>query len=136
MGIAELRAAERSRFHSARQCVAQPQPGMGGRWPAVARSAPAGWPYGAKPAPTPIPKGCGGIEESVQRSKRRGEKKKKSQMDMLTTEGKGKVDTSSGTNQSCTMVVGGLLSLNSLKEATTWMADILQKLNGPKAFCS
>ena len=55
----------------------------------------------------------------------------KSQMDMLTTEGKGKVDTSSGTNQSCTMVVGGLLSLNSLKEATTWMADILQKLNGP-----
>ena len=55
----------------------------------------------------------------------------KSQMDMLTTEGKGKVDTSSGTNQSCSMVVGGLLSLNSLKEATTWMADILQKLNGP-----
>ena len=55
----------------------------------------------------------------------------KSQMDMLTTEGKGKVDTSSVTNQSCTMVVGGLLSLNSLKEATTWMADILQKLNGP-----
>ena len=76
MGIAELRAAERSRFHSARQSVAQPQPGMGGRWPAVERSAPAGWPYGAKPAPTPILKGCGGIEESVQRSKRRGEKKK------------------------------------------------------------
>ena len=78
MGIAELRAAECSRFHSARQCVAQPQPGMGGRWPAVERSAPAGWPYGAKPAPTPILKGCGGIEESVQRSKRRGKKKKKS----------------------------------------------------------
>ena len=29
------------------------------------------------------------------------------------------------------MVVGGLLGLNSLKEATTWMTDILQKLNGP-----
>ena len=55
----------------------------------------------------------------------------KTQMGMLKTEGKGKVDTSSGTNQSCTMVGGGLLGLNSLKETTTWMADILQKLNGP-----
>ena len=85
VGIAELRAAERSRFHSAGQCVAQPQPGMGGRWPAVERSAPAGtgWPYGAKPAPTPILKGCGGVAESVQRSKRRGKRKKTNEQQKL-----------------------------------------------------
>ena len=62
----------------ARQCLAQPQPpqpSMGSRWLAVERRAPAGWPYGAQPAPTPILKGCGGFEASVQRSKRCGEKK-------------------------------------------------------------
>ena len=55
----------------------------------------------------------------------------KNQIDMLTTEGKGKVDTVPDTSQSCTMVVGGLLGLSSLREATTWMADILAKLKGP-----
>ena len=54
----------------------------------------------------------------------------KNQIDVLTTEGKGKVDTIPDTSQSCTMVVGGLLGLSSLREATTWMADILAKLKG------
>ena len=39
------------------------------------------------------------------------------------------MDISPVTNQSCTMVVGGLLGLTSLDEVSTWMTDILQKLN-------
>ena len=50
---------------------------------------------------------------------------------MLATERKGKEDTVPETTQNCTMVVGGLLGLNSLREATTWMTDILAKLKGP-----
>ena len=55
----------------------------------------------------------------------------KSQIDVLAKGGTGKVDTVPVTSHSFTMVVGGLLGLSSLKEATTWMTDMLAKLKGP-----